>query len=135
MIAEPIISCSAHAAKRHPSILLIWAAYRSITKQLRDRWASPRRSFDARINELGDWRGPTLARIRKLIKKADPDAVEKWKRRRVPVPQHAGMILHCYRRNESTFKLTFARGASLDDPSGLFISGLERKYQVGHRHR
>ena len=85
---------------------------------------SPAQLIDARIKELGDWRGPTLARIRKLIKEADPDVVEEWKWRGVPVWYHAGMI--CTGETyKNVVKLTFAKGASLDDPSNLFNSSLE----------
>jgi len=86
--------------------------------------ASPSRSIDARIEELGDWRGETLARIRALIKQADPEVVEEWKWRGVPVWSHAGII--CTGETyKNAVKLTFARGASLEDPSGLFNSSLE----------
>ena len=86
--------------------------------------ASPSRSIDARIEELGDWRGETLARIRALIKQADPEVVEEWKWRGVPVWSHAGII--CTGETyKNVVKMTFAKGASLDDPSGLFNSSLE----------
>jgi len=79
--------------------------------------------IDARIKELGDWRGETLARIRTLIREADPEVVEEWKWG-IPVWSHAGII--CTGETYKTVvKLTFARGASLEDPSGLFNSGLE----------
>ena len=85
---------------------------------------SPSRLIDGRIKELGDWRGETLARIRALIKQADPDVVEEWKWRGVPVWEHAGIV--CTGETyKAVVKLTFARGASLDDPSGLFNSSLE----------
>jgi len=85
---------------------------------------SPSRLIDARIKELSDWRGETLARVRMLIKQADPEAVEEWKWRGVPVWSRAGMI--CTGESyKSIVKLTFAKGASLEDPSGLFNSGLE----------
>ena len=85
---------------------------------------SPSRLIDARIAELGDWRGETLARIRKLIKEADPDVVEEWKWRGVPVWYHAGII--CTGETyKNVVKLTFAKGALLDDPSGLFNSSLD----------
>jgi len=80
--------------------------------------------IDARIKELGDWRGETLARIRILIKQADPDVVEEWKWRGVPVWSHAGII--CTGETyKNVVKMTFAKGASLADPSGLFNSSLE----------
>ena len=92
---------------------------------------SPSRLIDARIKELSDWRGETLARVRALIKQADPDVVEevKWKKpsnsmRGVPVWEHAGII--CTGETyKAVVKMTFAKGASLDDPSGLFNSSLE----------
>ena len=86
--------------------------------------ASPSRLIDARIKELGDWRGKTLARIRALIKQADPDVVEEWKWRGVPVWEHAGII--CTGETyKAVVKMTFAKGASLADPAGLFNSSLE----------
>ena len=85
---------------------------------------SPSRLIDARIKELGDWRGETLARVRSLIKQADPEAVEEWKWRGVPVWSHAG-ILCTGETYKAVVKMTFARGASLADPSGLFNSSLE----------
>ena len=82
------------------------------------------RLIDARINELSDWRGETLARVRILIKQADPEVVEEWKWRGVPVWSHAGMI--CTGETyKNVVKMTFAKGASLEDPSGLFNSSLE----------
>jgi hypothetical protein len=85
---------------------------------------SPSQRIDARIKELGDWRGETLARIRKLIKRADPDVVEEWKWRGVPVWYHDGMI--CTGETyKNVVKMTFAKGASLEDPSGLFNSSLD----------
>ena len=86
--------------------------------------ASPSRLIDARIRELGDWRGEALAYVRGLIKQADPDVIEEWKWRGVPVWEHAGII--CTGETyKGVMKLTFARGASLEDPSGLFNSSLE----------
>jgi hypothetical protein len=85
---------------------------------------SPSQLIDARIEELGDWRGETLARVRSLVKQADPEVVEEWKWRGVPVWYHAGMI--CTGETyKSAVKMTFAKGASLEDPSGLFNSSLE----------
>jgi len=82
------------------------------------------RLIDARIKELSDWRGEMLARLRILIKQADPEVVEEWKWRGVPVWSHAGMI--CTGETYKNFvKMTFAKGASLEDPSGLFNSSLE----------
>src|SRR5689334_8685844 len=82
------------------------------------------RNIDARIKELGDWRGKTLARIRALIQEADPAVVEEWKWRGVPIWEHDGIICtgETYKQ---VVKTTFAKGASLDDPSGLFNSSLE----------
>jgi hypothetical protein len=86
--------------------------------------SSPSRLIDARIAELGDWRGETLARVRALIKEADPEVVEAWKWRGVPVWEHAGII--CTGETyKSVVKLTFARGAALDDPSRLFNASLD----------
>ena len=80
--------------------------------------------IDARIKELSDWRGETLARVRILIKQADSEVVEEWKWRGVPVWSHAGMI--CTGETyKNVVKMTFAKGASLEDPSGLFNSSLE----------
>ncbi|MDQ3935876.1 MAG: DUF1801 domain-containing protein [Actinomycetota bacterium] len=80
--------------------------------------------IDARIEELSDWRGETLARIRALVKQADPEVVEEWKWRGVPVWSHAGII--CTGETyKNVVKMTFAKGASLDDPSGLFNSSLD----------
>src|SRR4051794_33715010 len=85
---------------------------------------SPSQLIDARIAELGDWRGETLARIRAVIKAADPEIVEEWKWRGVPVWSHAGII--CTGETyKSVVKMTFAKGAALEDPSGLFNSSLE----------
>ena len=80
--------------------------------------------IDARIEELGDWRGETLARVRALIKQADPDVVEEWKWRGVPVWEHDGII--CTGETyKGVVKMTFAKGAALEDPSRLFNSSLE----------
>ena len=85
---------------------------------------SPSKLIDGRIAELGDWRGGTLARVRALIKEADPEVVEEWKWRGVPVWEHAGII--CTGETyKAVVKLTFARGAALADPSKLFNSSLE----------
>jgi hypothetical protein len=85
---------------------------------------TPSELIDARIEELSDWRGETLARIRALIHEADPDIVETWKWRGVPIWEHDGIICtgETYKQ---VVKTTFAKGASLDDPSGLFNSSLE----------
>jgi hypothetical protein len=85
---------------------------------------SPSRLIDARIEELGDWRGETLARVRELIKQADPDVVEEWKWRGVPVWYDGGMVCTGETYKE-VVKMTFAKGASLEDPAGLFNSSLE----------
>jgi hypothetical protein len=88
------------------------------------RGDSPSQLIDARIKELTDWRGETLARLRSLIKQADPEVVEEWKWRGVPVWSHAGII--CTGETyKNVVKMTFAKGASLEDPSGLFNSSLE----------
>jgi len=85
---------------------------------------SPSQLIDARIKELGDWRGKMLSRLRTLVKQADPDVVEEWKWRGVPVWSHDGII--CTGETyKSVVKMTFAKGAALKDPSGLFNSSLE----------
>jgi len=85
---------------------------------------TPSELIDARIAELNDWRGETLARVRKIVKQADPDVVEEWKWRGVPTWYHDGIV--CTGETyKSAVKMTFAKGASLDDPSGLFNSSLE----------
>jgi hypothetical protein len=86
--------------------------------------ASPSELIDARIEELGDWRGETLATVRALVRQADPDVVEEWKWRGVPVWSHDG-ILCTGETYKDKVKMTFAKGASLDDPSGLFNASLE----------
>jgi hypothetical protein len=86
--------------------------------------SSPSQNIDARIKELGDWRGEMLARIRSIIKQAVPDVVEEWKWRGVPVWEHDGII--CTGETyKAVVKMTFAKGASLDDPTDLFNSSLE----------
>ncbi len=88
------------------------------------RAATPSQLIDAKIKELGDWRGKMLGRIRTLVKKADPEVVEEWKWRGVPVWSHVGLI--CTGETyKSVVKMTFAKGAALDDPSGLFNASLE----------
>jgi hypothetical protein len=85
---------------------------------------SPSKLIDERIKELGDWRGEMLARLRALIKQADPEVVEEWKWRGVPVWYHDGMI--CTGETyKSVVKMTFAKGAALEDPAGLFNSSLD----------
>src|SRR5579864_9489304 len=85
---------------------------------------SPSQLIDARIGELGDWRGKMLSELRTLIKQADPEVVEEWKWRGVPVWYHDGII--CTGETyKSVVKMTFAKGAALEDPSGLFNSSLE----------
>jgi hypothetical protein len=84
----------------------------------------PSRLIDARIKELDDWRGKTLSHVRALIKQADPEVVEEWKWRGVPVWSHAG-ILCTGETYKSVVKLTFAKGASLEDPSSLFNASLD----------
>ena len=94
------------------------------TKKTATASESPSRLIDARIKELDDWRGKTLSRVRALIKQADPEVIEEWKWRGVPVWSHDGMI--CTGETyKSVVKLTFANGAALEDPSGLFNSSLE----------
>jgi hypothetical protein len=101
----------------------------SVTKSSSQKAESPSQLIDAKIEELGDWRGKTLSRLRALIKQADPEVVEEWKWRKpsnpgVPVWSHEGGI--CTGETyKSVVKLTFFKGASLKDPSGLFNSSLE----------
>jgi hypothetical protein len=85
---------------------------------------SPSQLIDGRIAELGGWRGETLAQLRALIKEAVPDVVEEWKWRGVPVWYHGGMIF-TGETYKTAVKMTFAKGAALDDPSGLFNSSLD----------
>ena len=85
---------------------------------------TPARLIDRRIAELNDWRGETLARLRALIKEADPDIVEEWKWRGVPVWEHDG-IVSTGETYKAVVKMTFAKGASLEDPAGLFNSSLD----------
>ena len=95
----------------------------SKTESLATDAEAPSARIDARIAELGDWRGETLARLRALIHEAVPDVVEEWKWRGVPTWEHDGMI--CTGETYKNYvKMTFARGAALDDPSGLFNSSL-----------
>jgi len=85
---------------------------------------SPSELIDARIEELGDWRGRILSRLRALVKEADPEVIEEWKWRGVPVWSHAGLI--CTGETyKSVVKMTFAKGAQLQDPARLFNSSLE----------
>ena len=85
---------------------------------------SPSQLIDARIKELGDWRGKMLSRLRALVKEADPDVVEEWKWRGVPVWSHDG-IISTGETYKSVVKMTFAKGAALKDPAGLFNSSLD----------
>ncbi len=85
---------------------------------------SPERLIDARITELGDWRGDTLATVRSLVKQADPDVIETWKWRGVPTWEHNG-ILCTGETYKNAVKVTFAKGASLADPAGLFNASLD----------
>jgi hypothetical protein len=89
-----------------------------------ERSGDPSRLIDEKIEELGDWRGETLARVRRLVKEADPEVEETWKWKGTPVWEHGGIICtgETYKK---VVKLTFAKGASLDDPAGLFNSSLE----------
>jgi hypothetical protein len=97
---------------------------KAVKKSATTAGESPSRLIDARIKELDDWRGRMLAHVRALIKKADPQVVEEWKWRGVPVWSHDGII--CTGETyKSVVKLTFAKGASLKDPAGLFNSSLE----------
>ncbi len=89
-----------------------------------EKTESPSQLIDARIRDLGDWRGRTLSRLRALVKEADPEVVEEWKWRGVPVWSHDGMI--CTGETyKNVVKMTFAKGAALKDPAGLFNSSLD----------
>ena len=111
---------SVAAAINHPSN----EVRETMKKPVTTEGESPSRLIDARIKELNDWRGKTLSRVRALIKLADPDVVEEWKWRGVPVWSHDGII--CTGETyKSVVKLTFAKGASLKDPSKLFNSSLD----------
>jgi hypothetical protein len=102
----------------------MWYERAVVAKRAPQKSESPSELIDARIRELDDWRGETLARLRALIKQADPDVVEEWKWRGTPVWSHDGII--CTGETyKNVVKTTFAKGASLDDPSGLFNSSLE----------
>src|SRR3954464_5015957 len=95
-----------------------------MTKSATTTGDSPSRLIDARIKELDDWRGKTLSHVRALIKQADPEVVEEWKWRGVPVWSHAGII--CTGETyKNVVKMTFLKGASLEDPSRLFNSSLD----------
>ena len=95
-----------------------------MTKSGSPKSKPPSELIDARIKELGDWRGTMLSRLRTLVKEADPDVVEEWKWRGVPVWSHDGLICtgETYR---NVVKMTFAKGAALKDPAGLFNSSLD----------
>jgi hypothetical protein len=98
--------------------------YERVVKSAPQKSGSPSELIDARIEELDDWRGEMLSRLRALVKHADPEMVEEWKWRGTPVWSHDGMI--CTGETyKNVVKMTFARGASLQDPSGLFNSSLE----------
>jgi hypothetical protein len=89
-----------------------------------EKTESPSQLIDARIRDLGDWRGRTLSRLRALVKEADPEVVEEWKWRGVPVWSHDGLI--CTGETyKNVVKMTFAKGAALEDPAGLFNSSLD----------
>jgi hypothetical protein len=95
-----------------------------MTKSGSQQSKSPSQLIDARIKELGDWRGMMLSRVRTLVKQADPEVVEEWKWRGVPVWSHDGLI--CTGETyKNVVKMTFAQGAALADPAGLFNSSLE----------
>jgi hypothetical protein len=102
----------------------MWYERDVVKKSASQEPGSPSELIDARIRELGDWRGEMLARLRALVRRADPEVVEEWKWRGTPVWSHDGII--CTGESyKSVVKMTFAKGASLEDPSGLFNSSLE----------
>jgi hypothetical protein len=109
-------------SKVHPARSVVPGA--TASKSRSKRAESPSELIDARINDLGDWRGEMLSRLRALIKEADPEVAEEWKWRGTPVWSHNGLI--CTGETcKSVVKMTFAKGASLTDPSGLFNASLE----------
>ena len=117
--AQPKIICARAGKKARAD-----ARFAGMKKSGSQKSKSPSQLIDARIKELGDWRGQMLGRLRTLVKEADPEVVEEWKWRGVPVWSHDGLI--CTGETyKSVVKLTFAKGASLNDPSGLFNSSLE----------
>ena len=96
----------------------------NVSRKKQKNEKSPSRMIDERIKALGDWRGKTLSRLRTLIKQADPEVVEEWKWRGVPVWSHDGLI--CTGETyKNVVKMTFAKGAALEDPASLFNSSLE----------
>ena len=102
----------------------MWYERDVVKKGAPQKSGSPSELIDERIRELDDWRGETLSRLRALVKQADPEVVEEWKWRGTPVWSHDGII--CTGETyKSVVKMTFAKGASLEDPSGLFNSSLE----------
>jgi hypothetical protein len=125
-MAKKTSTTSAKVAKKAPTTTMkkVTTSMKKSGSNEGKAGASPSRLIDGRIKELGDWRGEMLARVRTLIKQADPDVVEEWKWRGVPVWEHDGII--CTGETyKAVVKLTFAKGASLEDPSGLFNSSLE----------
>jgi hypothetical protein len=129
----PLIAPYAPSALTHPTYSKATTTMKEATATMTKKksgakegkgGASPSALIDARIKELGDWRGEALARVRSLIREADPEMVEAWKWRGVPVWEHAGII--CTGETyKAVVKMTFAKGAALKDPSGLFNSSLE----------
>src|SRR5436309_7319227 len=102
----------------------MWYERDAVKESASEKPGSASELIDARIRELGDWRGEMLSRVRALVKDADPEVVEEWKWRGVPTWEHDGII--CTGETyQSVVKLTFAKGAALKDPSGLFNSSLE----------
>src|SRR5262245_24022557 len=117
----------AHRISPTRSVAFCAASWRAEETSMRNRGArpgkSPSRMIDERIKELGDWRGKTLSRLRTLIRQADPKVVEEWKWRGVPVWSHDGLV--CTGETyKGVVKMTFAKGAALEDPSGLFNASL-----------
>jgi len=118
---RPVAAKKTTAEKKAPPRKTVTTRH---TPRPADRGRDPARLIDARIEELGDWRGKTLAQVRKLIQQADPQVVETWKWRGVPVWEHDG-ILCTGETYKDYVKLTFAKGAALQDPKGLFNASLE----------
>src|SRR3954451_13676222 len=107
-----------------PAALPIYHGATGTETKMAEEGEAASRLIDARIAELGDWRGEMLSRLRALVREADPEVVETWKWRGVPVWEHDG-IISTGETYKNVVKMTFAKGASLDDPSGLFNSSLE----------
>jgi hypothetical protein len=123
-VIPPLYRLSTHKITPSRKKQKEWKERDIMTKNWPQKEKSPSRMIDERIRELGDWRGKMLSQLRRLIKQADPDVVEEWKWRGVPVWSHDGLI--CTGETyKNVVKMTFSKGAALEDPSGLFNSSLD----------